>query len=426
MNDLPQPARGGDLLTWATAAWRAIRRNRLRAGPGISLSESSSGTVISVIKSPRTTPYRPPFGVTLITTPGTPPSYQVTVGWGYVAEIIPTADDCIAYHQPGNMWSEEDPTELRRFSMEVGQAAYVKVNVDEHGRIGQPPEVPPEEPEGEPTQEDSVSIVIAADTTTSSHYTPRVDDLDSSGGRGYVYYKLAALEAGVGDDPPELKKYLTGSHIQHIQDLPAILSAYSPGAGIGVIPKEWDDSANVYRLRVIAQKDPVAAVIPEGEDPGSPAQDVQIHVEQSGDKIIVKGNSKLREVVYQVGSGSEVEVVNFDDGLETLGAPEGNKIVIPIPTVVEREEDAQVTVTPIAVGYRVQGNDNDATFSLSLNGGSPETLFETIDGLVISPSKNINITVGGGTTWPPSGWSEINLSVCIDGTPTTKTFLVKD
>jgi hypothetical protein len=44
---LPKPASGGDLLTWASAAWEAMRRSVPIAGPGIRISSTSSGTVIS-------------------------------------------------------------------------------------------------------------------------------------------------------------------------------------------------------------------------------------------------------------------------------------------------------------------------------------------------------------------------------------------
>lgn len=55
---LPKPASGGDLLTWASAAWEAMRRSVPIAGPGIRISITSSGTVISAepAKSPAVAP----------------------------------------------------------------------------------------------------------------------------------------------------------------------------------------------------------------------------------------------------------------------------------------------------------------------------------------------------------------------------------
>ncbi len=44
---LKKPFRNGSLLEWATDAWEHMRRNTLKAGPGIQLRESTSGTVIS-------------------------------------------------------------------------------------------------------------------------------------------------------------------------------------------------------------------------------------------------------------------------------------------------------------------------------------------------------------------------------------------
>jgi hypothetical protein len=258
-----------------------------------------------------------PYQVTLITTPGETPTYEVTVGWGYVCERIPGAGDAIAYHEAANMWDTEDPSALRTFPITVGQAVYIRTEVDEDGKIGI-------------SEGDAVTIVIEDDDESSTHYTPKVDDLDSDGAAGHYLYKLAVLEAAVSPSTtPTLEKWLTGSHIDHYQELPSILTATAGGTGIGVIPKEWSDSEKAYKLRAISQKDPVTAD-PEA-DPPVRGEDVQIHVEQEADRIIVKGNGKGRVVKYQIGSETPVVVATFDDGLETEGNEEGNEITIPIP-----------------------------------------------------------------------------------------------
>lgn len=97
---LTKPSRGSSLLDWATEAWEAIRRQRVIAGPGIHLSESPSGTVISA--KPAASPSVPreicPFGE-IITVPAvgeTPASKAIrggliqigTENWNMDAEPI--------------------------------------------------------------------------------------------------------------------------------------------------------------------------------------------------------------------------------------------------------------------------------------------------------------------------------------------------
>jgi hypothetical protein len=268
-----------------------------------------------------------PFPVSLLTIPGETPTYQVKVGLGYVIERCPGASDALAYHKPANMFVAVDPPtdpvsytdNLTPFDIAVGQAVYIRCEVDENGEIAT-------------SSGDAVTIVVDEDEESSSHYTPRVDTLDTAGDAGFYLYKLAVLKEPVAPSTtPTLERWMTGSHIDHFQDLPAMLSALAAGTGVGVIPKEWSDSEKAYKLRAIRQKSPVAEVPPEGGDPGSPAQEVQIHVIQETDAVRIQGNSKKRTVKYQIGSASPVDVVIFDDGLETMGNEAGNDIVIPIP-----------------------------------------------------------------------------------------------
>lgn len=258
-----------------------------------------------------------PFKVSLITTPGETPTYEVTVGWGYVCERVPGPSDAIAYHEAANMWDTVDPSILRKFPITVGQAVYIRTEVDADGLIGI-------------SEGDAVTIVVDADEESSTHYIPKVDDGNPSGVAGHYLYKLAVLKAAVAPSTtPTIEKWLTGSHIDHYQELPAMLSATAGGTGIGVIPKEWSDSEKAYKFRAISQKDPVTAD-PEA-DPPVRGEAVQINVEQEANRIIVKGNGKGRVIKYQIGSESPVTVATFDDGLETEGSEEGNEITIPIP-----------------------------------------------------------------------------------------------
>jgi hypothetical protein len=180
-----------------------------------------------------------PYHVTLITAPGETPTYEVTVGWGYVCERIPGAGDAIAYHEAANMWDTENPDQLAKFAITAGQAVYIRTEVDEDGKIGI-------------AAGDAVSIVVDADEETSTHYIPKVDNETSSGVAGHYLYKLAVLKEPIYPaTTPTLEKWLTGSHIDHYQELPAILTAAAGGTNIGVIPKEWSESEKAYKLRAI-------------------------------------------------------------------------------------------------------------------------------------------------------------------------------
>jgi hypothetical protein len=284
----PRPRSVGGLIGWARGVNRALTELRERKIVGNVTTRAASGI-------------KPPLWVTLHTLPGETPTYEVTVGWGYVCERIPGAGDAIAYHEAANMWDTEDPDQLAKFAITVGQAVYIRTEVDENGKIGI-------------SEGDAVTIVVDADEESSTHYIPKVDDGTSSGVAGHYLYKLAVLAAPVSPSTtPTIVKWLTGSHIDHYQELPAILSATAGGTGIGVIPKEWSDSEKAYKFRAISQKDPVTAD-PEA-DPPVRGEAVQINVEQEENRIIVKGNGKGRIIKYQIGSETPVVVATFDDGL---------------------------------------------------------------------------------------------------------------
>lgn len=205
----------------------------------IGIRQSSGGWVAYLKRrisgGSRATPYK----VSLITTPGSPPTYEVTVGWGYVCERIPGPGDAVAYHEAANMWDTVDATKLRKHPITVGQAVYIRTEVDEDGKVGI-------------SEGDAVVIEIAADEASSTHYEPKVDDLDSEGDAGHCLYKLAVLKAPVAPSTtPNLEKWLTGSHLDHYQELPAIKSTLLPGTDIGVVPKEWSESEKAYKLRAI-------------------------------------------------------------------------------------------------------------------------------------------------------------------------------
>lgn len=334
-----------------------------------------------------------PFPVKLITTTGGTPTYEVTVGWGYVIERIPGSGNAVAYHEAANMWDEVDATKLRKFPIEVGQAVYIKVHVNADGEIGQPPAVPPEVEGGEPTQEDAVAIVVAADNAESVHYQPKVDTDTSAGARGYYFYKLDVLKAAVSPSTqPRLEKWLSGSHLNHWQDLPAILSTLPVASGIGVIPEEWNNTAKAYRLRPVAK--------------GAGNHTVTTFA----DYVEVRGTQKDGQIFIWYGDTvpTTAEITHadghFTSGSTVIGDEEvpvdPQRFDIKIPEVVAWDDpDSQIQVSNIGVNggtkYRVKGNGNNGTFSISVNGGSEVPLLTCKDGLVDSATTNIDIVVGG-------------------------------
>ena len=355
-----------------------------------------------------------PFQISLVTSSDEPPTYEITVGRGYVCERIPSAPDAIAYHEAENMYEAVDPPTdpetftdtLRRFPITVGQAIYIRVEVNADGIIDAPADLPPEIEGGDPIPQPAVSIVVGADEQGSTHYIPKVGDVTPNGAAGYYLYKLAVLKAPDGLDPldiPSIQGWLTGSHIDHYQELPAMESTLVGGEGIGVVPKEWSEAAKAYKFRVISQKDPVAG--DSEADPPVPAKEVQIHVEQDANRIIVKGNGKGRVIQYQIGSDSPVMVATFDDGLETSGSPEGNEITIPIPA---------------AGGGGLPNGDSDGDM-LYWDATNEEWILLPAPAAPDSDQEWVMHHSGTEPSW--NLYNKITVSICESGTPTEYTIL---
>jgi len=142
-----------------------------------------------------------PYAVSLITIPADEeadpprpdPTYEVSVGWGYVLERLAGEADPITYHLAPNL---DTPLPIA-----VGEAVFVKINIKPDGSIGSDQE--PEEPDP------AVEIVVEAEDIAS--LAPEGDYY------GYHYIKLAELiqPSGSPTPPPELEKWMTGSHIEH-------------------------------------------------------------------------------------------------------------------------------------------------------------------------------------------------------------------
>lgn len=327
---------------------------------------------------------------------GSPKVYSVSVGWGYLCERVPGSGEAIFNLEATNRL---DGANLAVFTIEVGEAVYFVVEVDADGRVTSPVPVDPDPPLA------AVRIEVGPDDEESTHYIPKVDDVTSFGAPGTYYYKLAALVAPVHPETePTLEKWLMGSHISHFQELPAVKSTMVAGAGIGVIPQEWDNADKSYKLRAVTKGLGQANVTTLTDE-----------VEVRGTKI----NGEL-EVYYGASPPSAEPFMEWQDGFHLTGTevvgdeeepPEVEPLNIFIPTVEDIGDGAQIKVTNLmppgplvdagAREYLVRGNENDATFSISLNGGSPTTLFTCVDGLVPDETNNIDITIPDGAGMLP-------------------------
>lgn len=390
-------------VMWMSAAERTS--NEL----GSELTAGSKGDIVSgfdtpdTITQPGATAVKPHYWPDLVIIPGegeAADTYAVTVTHGWVREIKTGTGDALAYHEALNHFDETDPAtdpitytdDLTAHDIEVEQAVYITCQVDANGRI-----VAPESEEETP----AVEIEVAADDEESIQYQPRVYDGTPNGTAGTLRFKLAKLEAGEGDDPPAFKMFMAGDHIHWSPPLPAFLSAWAAGEGVGIIFKDFYATDNAYRARAITQKDAVEA------SEGASAQEVQVRVRQEPNRIIVEGNSKQRKVKFRVGDGSLQPLVTFDDGLETEGVEGGNEEELNIPEVKERAADPQVRVSQVGFAgsvFLVEGNGVDQTLSYQIGTESPVEFARFVDGLFVEGGDiPIPAPESGGGTGLPAG-----------------------
>lgn len=368
-----RPERGKPLYQWALSMWEMAMKNRLKAGPGITLRESSTGTTIAV-KRRRAPKKTLPFEVTLITRPpaseGGPPTYLVTVAPGRVNERLPSDTDALKTIEPANLRDPLNPPELTEFPIEAGQAVYVKVEIDEDGAISAP------------GGGDPVLITIAADDIATSHYQPKVDDETTAGAPGTLYYKLARVIPGDSPDELKLENILGGSHLDHWRELPSLQNTSDEATDQGLIAKKWDQTAAQYLLRVLSK------------------ELGKLTIRTDPDEIVVRGN-KIDALINLWVGDTQITTdgfVKWSDGLVETGAlvngdeqpavdPEALDLYL--TEVRERLNDAQVRVREVgAVGrvYQVEGNGKNG--SLVINGNTVATF---TDGLWTSESTSINI-----------------------------------
>jgi hypothetical protein len=181
---LPELIRTGDPITarWANSIRTALQRLRDRTP----VSYGSVGG--SSIK---------PFQVSLGKNAGSedPPvaaSYYVTVAQGFVVERALSAngsDNALILHECDNRLDVDgDPVE---FTIEVGEAIFVKVLENDIGRV---------------KGGDDVILVVADASQESTNFEPPSTD-------GEFYYKLAELQED--GTSVKLAPFITGSHIFH-------------------------------------------------------------------------------------------------------------------------------------------------------------------------------------------------------------------
>jgi hypothetical protein len=388
---------------------------------------------------------RLPFEVELFNSGTTEsPTWKVRVHPGKINERVPgVGNEATKNHEPGNLYVEaSDPPVLTEFSVSSGQGVFIKVDIKKDGTVGT------DEVGADPV---NIEIASADPGPNSTHYQPVVDTEDYDGETGIYYYKLAKIVAGDGG-VLTVEKFLTGSHISHFQELPAVKSMRQIEEGVGVVPKQWNNDNRYYELRALI----------EGFG--------NLTIETLVDEVEIRGN-KINNEIHIIYGDIEPSVPDavfvdglIDTGTEVIGDEDppvevASPIRIKVPTVVQMIGDAQVTVTNTgAVGdiYEVRGNSKDGY--LSVNGVA--TALEWKDGLVTAEG-GVDIEVDGmpegaagdmlyhnGTDWvilanpgaPTSpnrnflvhdgtapAWVEMEakeIQICDSGTPVTKTIYV--
>jgi hypothetical protein len=302
------------------------------------------------------------------------------------------------------MWDTENPDQLAKFAITAGQAVYIRTEVDEDGKIGI-------------AAGDAVSIVVDADEETSTHYIPKVDNETSSGVAGHYLYKLAVLKEPIYPaTTPTLEKWLTGSHLDHYAELPSILSTLVATDGVGVIPQKWDDAARAYKLRALSKG--------FGQNT----------ITTNTDEVEIRGTKKDGGVKIWYGdlepSEPEIEWADgyLQTGAEVIGdeaePPEPLVVDVKIPEVVPwADDDAQIQVNNIAAlggtKYEIRGNAKDGSLTYTVGGGSPVTVLEWIDGLIVTEDvQNIPL--------PEVPEMElVELEICVEGEMYTREFYCK-
>ena len=197
MIDPPSPTGGAPILVWAKKMWDYVRSITPKAGDGLTMTRTTSGTVIGL--SPSADPKQPgPFSP-IFRSNAAGDGFKVKVTRGSIADVVAHSGDAMAYFTCPN---QTDGDNLAEFDFASGQAVYVSVAVLPSGAVGI-------------VSGDPCSIVVTADSSASLHYVPPVGD-DSAGHLGTMLYKLASAAE---DDNGILRvtPCLMGGNIVHIR-----------------------------------------------------------------------------------------------------------------------------------------------------------------------------------------------------------------
>ena len=198
MIDPPTPAGGASILVWAKNMWDYVRSITPKAGDGLTMTRTTSGTVIGL--TPTTDPRQPgPFTPIFRSNSGGSPAFKVKVTRGAVADVVAHSGDALAYFTCPN---QTDGDALVEFDFASGQAVYVSVAVLPSGAVGI-------------VSGDPCSIVVAADNSASLHYIPPVGD-DTAGHLGTMLYKLASA-ATDANGILRVTPCLMGNNVVHIR-----------------------------------------------------------------------------------------------------------------------------------------------------------------------------------------------------------------
>ena len=304
MIDPPMPAHGFSVLTWCKTMWNFVRAIRPRAGSGITLIETSSGTIICAnpVKHPEQMgPFTPIFRAI-----STDPldlstyTYKVKVNRGYVVDHVTGGSsgfDALATWICSNQY-ETDGT-LHEFSIMDGQAVYVSVTVDASGAIS------------------ACAIYIGTQSEVSSHYVPAVGD-DTYGSGGTYLYKLADFNLD-SNHCFDIKLCLAGDHVPHYRDLPIIKKGVDGGEDIF---QKYDPGADRYTTYGLAPSTatgqiPVTLTKEAGLIKfGVPKSDITALITGSG------GTGALKVVIY--GTGTTHTLMEWTNGIITSA---GDKVM---------------------------------------------------------------------------------------------------
>ena len=164
--------------------------------------------------------------------------------------------------------------------------------------------------------------------------------------------------------------------------------------GIGVMTKEWSESYVAYRFRVLSKA--------LG----------QLNITTNGNVVEVRGTKKNADLTVYVGNVAQSPTIGFEDGLLTTGA------------TVEGDEDPAVASMQIPIPIPTVTSD-DESVTITNNGGANGPIYDlSVDASDALPSGTSGqILRHNGTTWVATSVTEVTLSYCASGTPTTGTFL---